>query len=273
MEIALAPPGDKKKHRKDLLSFEQSLKSSNPFQFVRFSDGEIEILRARKLEISSQGVDWSGGSSSFRYPDYDFKSFNPDTDIEIMREVMLSATFQGENYLKGVPAAHNRAGADRDLLIDLNGGLHKLTYSDLFVNSNFKHFLNQLVPVMLGRKATVIANFRASLQLENWSLIPIRDNFFQSFHEVLEDTWVRVAGLPEGNLVLSSASSLSNVLGQRVAERRPDLTFLDIGTALHHILGLGNAKRDYFTQIEPFTRKNLKSKIAFVIRGSGRFLW
>ena len=58
---------------------------------------------------------------------------------------------------------------------------------------------------------------------------------------------------PDSALILSSASSLSNVLGHRLRISRPDLTFLDIGTVLNDFMGLPLGTRAYHKLLDPRT--------------------
>lgn len=59
--------------------------------------------------------------------------------------------------------------------------------------------------------------------------------------------------VPDSALVLSSASSLSNVLGHRLRKSRSDLTFLDIGTVLNDLMGLPLTTRAHYKTMNPRT--------------------
>ena len=51
--------------------------------------------------------------------------------------------------------------------------------------------------------------------------------------------------IPSGSLILSSASSLSNIIGFELFNQRNDITFLDIGTSINDLIGLQEITRTY----------------------------
>ena len=127
---------------------------------------------------------------------------------------------------------------------------HNLTFSDLFVNSNFEMFEQELVPLLCKLKPYLVANYRADPAFECVH-VPIPDDFFCDFDRVFDDTFLRLKSIPMNSLVISSASSLSNILGFQLNKVRPDITFIDIGTSLNKYLSLSTKSRlyyDYFNQ-------------------------
>jgi hypothetical protein len=79
--------------------------------------------------------------------------------------------------------------------------------------------------------------------------------------------------VPKSSLVLSSASSLSNILGHKLHTLRADLTFIDVGTSLNHLIGLGRSSRAYHTQLEPWTFRTLRPKVLYRLFGGHRIKW
>jgi len=266
-------------HDKHIVDFNwlvEKLREHSPFTFVRFSDGEMEILHNRKLEISGAGVAWHKGASKFMYPNYDHKKFNPESDGELREALLESARFRNDFYIKGIPAHHNDASLDRDFMIQLNSGIENLTYADLLINANYKRFIAEVLPLIRQREnVAVIANYRANVRILNemWEFLPLPDNAFDSFSSVTEQLTLRLENLPPGHIVLSSASSLSNVLGRRLRTLRPDLTFIDVGTALHPHLNLQDSKRLYLSQDLTWHPRNWRQKLAYAMSSSKRFSW
>jgi hypothetical protein len=234
----------------DLDRFERFILEKIPFTFVRFSDGEIEILRNRKLSIDNGITEFRGKSFINQFPDFDKKYFDPRFDQQIRRDLVNSAVFRGTNFFKGIPTSHNNAIIDRELLLRLNGGFtNQMTFSDLFLNSNFTRTRSSFFPFLTQsfNYIAVVGNWRCKLNgyLAKGHLIKIADNFFSIYQETLDKVLSELRRTPESALVLSSASSLSNVLGHKLYIERPDLTFLDIGTAFHDFMGLQMGTRAY----------------------------
>jgi len=233
----------------DLSRFAELLKSRTPFCFVRFSDGEIEVLRNRYLKIGGGTTVFRGRTFGNQFPDFDAKRFDPDQQVELRRDLLEAAMMRAPNFFKGVPTKHNRALLDREFLLRLNGGMTRyLTFSDLFLNSNYPTFRALLVPLFeKAENLCVIANYRAKLTgaLSEAKHIAVGDNFFESYEHTLHQVMSEALELPQGTLVLSSASSLSNVVGMRLFGQRPDLSFLDIGTTLNDLLEMDSRTRAY----------------------------
>ena len=244
METILTPDADM-----ELSKFIDMLKNKIPFSFVRFSDGEIEILRNRYLEINAGKTLFRGREFSNNFPIFDSKKFDPSHHQNIRKDLLDSATLREVFFFKGIPTTHNDALKDRELLLRLNGGYDlNMTFSDLFLNSNYRRYRNDLVPLFEKyQHIYVIANFRAKpiSLLSKATHIKIPDNFFATYDEVLKNIMVEVKKVEEGSLVLLSASSLSNVIAHKLFYKRRDVTFIDIGTSINDLLSLDNGTREY----------------------------
>jgi len=266
-----------RRHIHDLLEFNTRLELRQPFTFVRFSDGETEILQGSSMEIGRQGVSWSRGSSGFIYPEYDFKKFEPRKHKTLAKDLLKSAEYHGAHYYKGVPRRHNRAPKECELLLRLNGGNEaNLTYADLFLNSNYKRFLNSTFLLLKEQDdVIVVGNWRMSPAEcnPNWLHVSIPDSAFDSYDVVLEETLQRLSSSDPNSIILSSASSLSNVLGHRLHMAGSQRTFIDIGTALHPFMGMGDSLREYQSQLLPWTASNFRRKFGYQLLGNPRFKW
>jgi hypothetical protein len=266
---------DESKAQIDFDWVKDQLVAKSPFTFIRFSDGEIEILRNRPLEISLEGVKWSKGETKFKYPDYDHKSFVPKRDYKLRDLLLQAAQVTAPRLVKGVPARHNGTSEDRDFMITLNNGTFNLSFADLLINQNFMRFVNELLPVIQKRSDVyVIGNYRMQLQSlsKDWVLIPIGDNVFEKLNPTLDYLNESMRQLSHGSVVLSSASSISNIFGIRLLDLRPDLTFVDIGTALHPLVGMQDSRREYQSQLLDWSPKNWRRKLAYRFFSNSHFL-
>lgn len=247
------PTGDK-----DLDRFEYLVRERSPFTFVRFSDGEIEILRNRKLVIANGMTEFRGMRFPNQFPEFDQKRFDPRGSQLVRSDLLDSAIFSESSYFKGVPTWHNNAVGDREFMLRLNGGFTpQMTFSDLFLNSNFLRSRASFFPFLVSsfEDLLVVANWRCELQgyLSKGRLVHIPDNFFSVYQKTLHSVLALLQKAPESALILSSASSLSNILGYRLRISRPDLTFVDIGTVLNDLVSLPLGTRAYHKLINPRT--------------------
>ncbi|TAA39590.1 hypothetical protein [Corallincola spongiicola] len=232
-----------------LHSIIKMLSIKKPFTFVRFSDGEIEILRNRFLEISGGVTHFRGRVFRNNYPKYDAKMFDPSLHGNIRRDLLESAMFRGANFYKGIPSSHNNALIDREFMLRLNGGFDScITFSDLLLNSNYALYRTKLVPVLKEFKDLyLVANYRANPieTIEHAKHINVPDNFFGTYNNTIDSIYNELLEAEKGALVLSSASSLSKILGYKLYRERSDITFLDIGTSINDLLSLDNNVREY----------------------------
>jgi hypothetical protein len=234
----------------DIKLLHNYIESEKQFIFIRFSDGEIPILRNEKIYIKDNKVFFKGIEQSYDYPKWDEKTFNPSNqEHQIVRKDLLeSALFNRDNYFKGIPTKHNKAIVDREFLIRLNGGFsNNLTFSDLFLNENYKIFRTKTLDLIKKRNICLISNFRATKPVD-FNIIKhlkIGDNFFNNYDKTLEDVLQEANKLPMHTLILSSASSLSNIIGFKIYSLRPDLSLFDIGTSINDLIGMKGNSREY----------------------------
>jgi hypothetical protein len=240
-------------------NFISLLKSKTPFSFVRFSDGEIEILRNRYLEIGGGKTVFRGREFKNNFPDFDAKKFDPRIHQNIRKDLLSSALFRDKNFYKGIPTLHNEATKDREFLLRLNGGFDtNMTFSDLFLNSNYRKYRDEVVPLFESyENIYVIANYRSKPIgiLEKAKYINIPDNFFATYDSVVDSVFAQIKDISNGSLILSSASSLSNILGHRMYVQNPNITFLDIGTSINDLLSLNHNTRAYHSEEKSFFQK------------------
>ena len=239
----------------DLDRFERLVRERSPFTFVRFSDGEIEVLRNRRLVIDGGVTEFRGKRFSNQFPEFDQKRFDPRLGQDVRGDLLASAIFCESAYFKGVPTRHNNALGDREFMLRLNGGFTpQMTFSDLFLNSNFLRARESFFPSLAASFGDlfVVGNWRCELKgyLGKGRLIQIPDDFFSAYQQTLDSVQAALQAAPDSALILSSASSLSNVLGHRLRISRPDLTFLDIGTVLNDLIGLPLGTRAYHKLID-----------------------
>ncbi len=263
---------------RDLNVLIAAFKSGLNFSFTRFSDGETEILRNNKLFIGPEYVSSSAGTFKFNYPPHDFKDFDPVRDSEFREELINAARFNAKNFIKGIRTKNNYKGIqDREMMIKFNmGDLSNLTFTDLLINSNYKKFRRDFLPLILKtNNVYLIANYRADVAHINssWSHIAIPDNFIPNYKQVLVNVLQTIVKVPVGSTILSSASSLSNLIGHSLWTVRQDIIFIDIGTAINDLIGMGSGNREYHIINEKLDIKNIIRKTKYVLKKGYYLKW
>lgn len=232
---------------KDIKKFYKMIKNKEAFSFIRFSDGELEIIRNRYLKISKGKTHFRGKVFKNNFSEIDSKEFDPKLNNDIREDLIYSAVAKMHNFYKGMP--HKRSKKDRELLVTLNGGLDEnITFADLLINSNYKFYRDNIVPQFENyQNIYLIANFRAKPKdvLSKSIHIKIPDNFFSNYKKVKEQIISKLKNIPKNSLILSSASSLTNIIGHEIYRFRNDLTFIDVGTSINDLIGLDSITRSY----------------------------
>lgn len=234
--------------KNDLLRFQDMLAEGKAFTFVRFSDGEMEIIRNRYLKIGGSQISFRGANYKNIYPEHDSKTFDPGQHSQIRLDLIESAKHGSESYYIGIPTSHNKALIDRNLMVRLNGGINKhITFADIFINSNYGIFRKNIVPLFDRDNIHIVCNYRANFsgEISSAKKIPIGDNFFLNYEDTLNDVYSALLNLKSQSVVLSSASSLSNILGCKLNKVRQDITFIDVGTAMNYLMGMNANTRLY----------------------------
>ena len=253
------------------------IKNKSPFTFVRFSDGEMEIIRNNELIIKEGEIIWSKGRILHSYPRFDFKNFNPITNADLRDDLLEAAKFKSDNYIKGIPTSHNNALADRELMASLNQDSYSnLTFSDLFLNQNFIRFRYKVLPELLTFKDVYyVGNFRADPTriVESWNHIQIPDDIFFDYQSNKKQLFNTLINVPVGSLILFSASSLSNIIAHQIFLNRSDLIILDVGTSIHDLVGLQSGIREYHLLLEKNNFKSIVKKLRYTINKSYKLKW
>ena len=228
--------------------FEDLIISNRNFVFSRYSDGETEILKNSYLKLGSQNALVAGRHLKQSFHPIDQKIFDPKCHQSLQEKLTSSVTFQEDGYIKGVPRSHNGASARSYYENDL-GCRFNIAYADLFMNSNFRLFLN-LCDRIVTKKSRALAgvgNYRleksSGPKMSAW--FSIGDSAFNDTDRYLRQFSHWYAGLPSNALCLCSASSLANIFAVKACELRSDVTFLDVGSALNFWLDRSVITRDY----------------------------
>jgi hypothetical protein len=229
---------------KHLRAVDISLATREPFVFTRFSDGELFMLMEKEIRLTPNGA-WIDGVqvNCQKYLHHDCKTFIPGRDKDIISQLRNAYSHIRENYIVGLPYS---CCVGEDLFAHLKSmlGIPKMhTTANLLINANYPAFLRRTLKILQTRRLLIVANKRAITRILGSAVeshVELGDDCgseIEWYYEKLHES-IRMVGAID-LVVLCSASYLSNIFGHRLARYWPEVTFMDIGTAIHPHMGLG----------------------------------
>ena len=126
-----------------------------------------------------------------------------------------------------------------------NTKTNNLTFNSLFANINHKYFLEYIVPLFKKREVIFICNDKAKpenvFDVEKKYTIKC-DRFVQGYYEISDKVKVDCENYND-YLYLFCAGGLSNVLIRELWQINKNNIYIDIGSALDGIIGLGKTRK------------------------------
>jgi len=227
-----------KTFKSDFKKFQNMLASNTPFAFARYSDGELFILQNKELKLASNVVQVGDSITPVNmYQPQDHKHFDPILHQHVRQKLIEAFTFRAFNYYKGI-SCKCCVGEDAfNEQINLNHNKEDdLTWSNLFVNSNYPLFLKEIVPIIGNKRVVMICHQDADLQQLKKCLVK---DFRVGYNAMVNDLdkisvikkWIDENKITN-HLFLFSASTFSNLAIYELYKTNNLNTYLDIGTCL-----------------------------------------
>ena len=230
-----------------LLFVNKLLLNGIPFAFNRISDGELYMLNNVPIELRADGASIGRRAVNRQnFHPWDHKDFNPDRDNYLVNSLKSVLNSKNPYYLLGLPCP---CCCNPDHVSEIRAHSRNCTqtWANLLVNANYKPFIETTLPILQERRVMCAINYRGSTDLfsgQNPNKFNIPDNVIQMLPEVLEKFLNECSRLAPDTVVLVGASAAAKVMIHQAFDLYPRLSFIDIGTTLNPLLGLGMG-RDY----------------------------
>ena len=222
----------------DLAYLKQKLEDKESFSITRFGDGEMMIMNGTHLNLLHKG------------------EFNFTGQEHIRLDLYRSFTHDQENYFVGV-ACKCCVGDPKYQAMKKATGLpdERLTWANIFVNSNFIPFRRDVVLTFSKYKIILVSpGDPANLPFEVDTHIPIGEDAWTKNADVYDKMVEKLSqNKDEHYLILLCAGPFANILCYKLFKDFPHNTIIDIGSVFNVELGIG-ANRGYL-QGGPTLRK------------------
>lgn len=221
----------------EFFKFYTKFKNHENFCLTRFSDGELYMLQERKIELSENRVMVEGivdGNNG--HPSFDKKIFDPNEQNEFKEQLLKSFLHVQNNYYIGISCrccvGEENFNWQLEKLKDIP--IENLTYSNVFLNSNYIKFRSLFFSEIRKRKAILICNEHANLKKCEWVQkdFRLKDNGYSDLTKIDYIRNYILENNINNQVFLFSASSFSNVAQRILFSEFPNNTYIDIGTTL-----------------------------------------
>lgn len=224
------PPN--KNYSKDIILLKEAIQSGKHITFSKFCDGEWAVLQNNHID-----------NKEFH--------FNPSIDSFKRQKLLEAFQYNNERYFVGITCV-NVFGIETHRRMKMVCGLpeERLTWADIWVNSNYQYFVQHVVPLFSNRAVVLFCNKNGKIEnlpFKPYMVFPVENNAWEhnwNYVETAKDVMYRFRD--EDLLVLFCCGPFGNILAYELTKDCPQHTYLDIGSTLNPWLKSESFKRDYY---------------------------
>lgn len=226
------PPN--KDYNKDIRILYDAIKSGENITFSKFCDGELSVLDNKAINNKEF---W----------------FDPNNMLdELKRNKLLeSIQFKHPNYFVGITCVKVFGiGVHRHIKSLAQQQEDHLTWADILVNSNYRFFVENIMPLFKDRKVVLFCNKNGqvdNLHFKPSFVFPVEHNAWGYNWNYIEEAKSLISneGL-ENCLFLFCCGPFGNILAYELTKYNDKNTYLDIGSTLNPWLKSAGFERDYY---------------------------
>jgi len=218
----------------DFDKFYNKIKNHESFALSRNNDGEMTILFNEFIDLTKKC------NGEFIY--------DPNNkDHAFYRNKLLeSAQYKDDNYYVGIGCRCCLNDEKHERLKKLTGQDEEhLTWGNIFVNSNYPLYVSKIITLFNEYNIVMIVNEKANI-----NLLPFLNKIVKVFR-VGTNAWINNYNLVkelndwikdnkiENHMFLIAAGPFTNILILEAHKTEKNNTYLDVGSTLDSIMGLG----------------------------------
>lgn len=226
------PPN--KNFKEDIVVLHNALLSRKNITFSKFCDGEWAVLCNNNIDNG------------------EFKFNNSEIKDGLKRKRLLDAfQYNNSRYFVGITCT-SVFGLDTHRQMKELCGLpeDRLTWADIWVNSNYQYFVNNIIPLFKDRTIILVCNRKGKIEnlpFRPYMVFPVENNAWEHNWNYIEDIKHSMYAFDAENCVfLFCCGPFGNILSYELTKFAPNNTYLDIGSTLNPWLQSEVFKRDYY---------------------------
>jgi hypothetical protein len=214
-----------KDYHKEIEFFYNKLLNNEKFALGKFADGEWGAIQGASF-FPANG-EWQANGE------------NPLFEL-VRQELIESIKYKHPNYYVAICPCYKDA-------IEFSGQQEsQITYANIFVNSNYKFYKDNYIPLYQERDIHLVTHYNTNL--DN---LPFK---VEKFYPIDYNAWIVNRDLPDqilqedlsDKLFLFAAGSFANILAHKLWEKNKKNTYLDVGSTLNIWTRIERLQRDYY---------------------------
>ena len=219
----------------ELLMFANFIKERKNFSLVRFGDGEMMIIDGQATNLSKKKE----------------HVYSPESERdEAQRNLLYYAlTYKSDNYYVGISCPACVGQKNFEMMHDRsNQHESNLTFSTVFVNSNYRAFRDQVVPLFNSRNIIFVGREESDISGLPFGVdknFTVGENAWINDHQrLLSEIIDHIDKCSvEDAVFIFCAGVLSNILIYQLIRKYPNNTYIDMGSVFDVDLGLGKTRK------------------------------
>jgi hypothetical protein len=229
------PPN--KSYTEDIKLIHKALVNGENISFSKFCDGEWAVLCNHKINNKEFWFDPSSGK-----------------DQEKRKALLRAFQYKNPRYFVGITCVKVFGLQTHIAMKNLSGQKQEnLTWADIWVNSNYKYYVENMLPLFKERTVVLFCNENA--QIENlpftpYMVFPLKHNAWEYNWNTINDAKIVTSQIKSQGLTnllfLFCCGPFGNILCHELTEHEPENTYLDIGSTLNPYLKSAGFERDYY---------------------------
>lgn len=224
-----------KSFRGDIELFVNKLKNQENFSFSKYADGEWAVIKNQQL---NNGEFW----------------FDPNSPEDQKKRDILIESFQYKhpNYYVGISCPCCQGNEVFNEMYEFSGqNVDHLTWANLWVNSNYKYYLSNILPLYKEKKVVLFCNSKATVErlpFRPHAVLTIENNAWANNWDLIEQTKSMITKNNMRNMLfLFCCGPFGNILCYELIKHCDENTYLDIGSTLNPFLQSEGFKRHYYS--------------------------
>jgi hypothetical protein len=217
-----------------------SIKNDKKISVSRYGDGELMIIEGMGINLLNKGVG-------------EFE-FDPNNEVYKLSQKLLteSFTYHDDTYFVGV-ACRCCVGDEKFIYMKNKSTQNddNLTWANIFVNSNYNSFINELLPELKNKDVIIVCHEKSDTKnlpfsIKDENVFKVKTNAWLHNLELINQlkNYI-IENNIKNHVFLISAGPFANILVHQLHDFNKNNTYLDVGSTMDKYFNL------------PITRKYL----------------